>query len=413
MENNPLEFLARSFENVVKYDADGNPSIFVKFPKMKSSELDSNLPDHTHPAFIINGVEQDYILIGKYLGSTLSGNTGTIYSLPNMPPVINRTDEQMLQQARAFGDRVSGMTIADRAFMTLLALKMGWNPKGNGTYGADIDKGTPYMYASGTIEAGTEFVYRGRIIRCKVTHTQSEATTPDKSSGYWEWGRRVGGIEATNVRADVGNAKNTTLTLTGSGPKEWYLNGQLDSVADFVGNQAETVYGARLGPYGQIQIIENNDAADPNTDISANSAKWKAIRPNAADTGYMLVPPSTGGTLYFRPGTGGESPLVLDTHKGTGSQTEYAVPCGTFRDIGKSPVLVHIPTILKELCLFPLTNRPIGQSGNIHFQYSENILPVRFGADFRANNLGLCNIVFGEEEGSNGMFYGIRPRAMP
>ena len=66
MNNSPLEFLARQYDNVVKYDAQGNPSIFVKLPKMKSKELDSSLPDHTHPAFIVNGVEQDYILLGKY-----------------------------------------------------------------------------------------------------------------------------------------------------------------------------------------------------------------------------------------------------------------------------------------------------------------------------------------------------------
>ena len=47
------------YDNVVKYDAQGNPSIFVRFPKMKSSDLDASLPDHTHPAFIINGQEQD------------------------------------------------------------------------------------------------------------------------------------------------------------------------------------------------------------------------------------------------------------------------------------------------------------------------------------------------------------------
>ena len=64
--NSPLEFLARQYDNVVKYDANGNPSIFVRFPKMKSSDLDNSLPDHTHPAFIINGEEQDEILLGKY-----------------------------------------------------------------------------------------------------------------------------------------------------------------------------------------------------------------------------------------------------------------------------------------------------------------------------------------------------------
>ena len=38
MKNSPLELLARQYGNIVQYDADGNPSIFCRFPKMKSSE---------------------------------------------------------------------------------------------------------------------------------------------------------------------------------------------------------------------------------------------------------------------------------------------------------------------------------------------------------------------------------------
>ena len=115
MNNSPLEFLARQYDNVVKYDAQGNPSIFVKFPKMKSKDLDSSLPDHTHPAFIVNGVEQDYILLGKYKAASLTGSGsdgGTLYSLPNMPPAHTRSADQFLAQLRAFGGGVSGMTVA-------------------------------------------------------------------------------------------------------------------------------------------------------------------------------------------------------------------------------------------------------------------------------------------------------------
>ena len=109
--NSPLEFLARQYDNVVKYDADGNPSIFVRFPKMKSSDLDSSLPDHTHPAFIINGEEQDEILLGKYAACSLTGtgsDGGTLYSLPNMPPSYSRSADQFLAQIRAFGGGILG-----------------------------------------------------------------------------------------------------------------------------------------------------------------------------------------------------------------------------------------------------------------------------------------------------------------
>ena len=85
MNNSPLEFLAQKYGNVVKYDADGNPSVFVKFPKMKSSELNPALPDHTHPAFIINGVEQDYTAAMEwYQKAADAGNAGAMNNIGDL-----------------------------------------------------------------------------------------------------------------------------------------------------------------------------------------------------------------------------------------------------------------------------------------------------------------------------------------
>lgn len=87
MNNSPLEFLAKKYDNIVKYDSDGNVGgIFVKFPKMKSSDLVAGLPEHTHPAFIINGVEQDYILLGKYKAGENGASNDALVSLPNIMP---------------------------------------------------------------------------------------------------------------------------------------------------------------------------------------------------------------------------------------------------------------------------------------------------------------------------------------
>lgn len=87
MNNSPLEFLAKKYGNIVKYDSDGNVAgIFVKFPKMKSSDLVAGLPEHTHPAFIINGVEQDYILLGKYKAGENGASNDALVSLPNIMP---------------------------------------------------------------------------------------------------------------------------------------------------------------------------------------------------------------------------------------------------------------------------------------------------------------------------------------
>ena len=48
MTNSPLEFLAKKYGNVVKYDKEGNVAgIFVRFDKRKSSDLVAELPEHT------------------------------------------------------------------------------------------------------------------------------------------------------------------------------------------------------------------------------------------------------------------------------------------------------------------------------------------------------------------------------
>ncbi|MDO4620047.1 MAG: hypothetical protein Q4B09_05425 [Lachnospiraceae bacterium] len=137
MINSPLEFLAQRYENVVKHDVFGNiAGIFVKFPKMISYDLNHNLPEHTHPAFIINGVEQDYILLGKYIGGANGESDGAIVSLPNIEPANNATADDLLSRMKKAGSGITGMTCADYGFLKLLAQKNGWSPNGNTDNGA-------------------------------------------------------------------------------------------------------------------------------------------------------------------------------------------------------------------------------------------------------------------------------------
>ena len=63
-----LEYIAQKNGNVVRYDTDGNPSIYVPFKKCLSSDLDASLPAHVHPAFLVGSDELDEVLIGKYMG---------------------------------------------------------------------------------------------------------------------------------------------------------------------------------------------------------------------------------------------------------------------------------------------------------------------------------------------------------
>ena len=380
MENNPLIFLARRYGNEVRYDRDGNPSLFCRFPKMKSSDLDPSLPEHTHPAFIINGVEQEEILLGKYMGTCIDESlTGTIHSLSSMPPVHSRTADQLLEQCRAFGGGASGMTVADRGFVLLLAQKCGWNPGGNSDFGhcwADA-----YRFEPGkSVSAGEKTGWRGWLYECLISHTTSAGLAPDIAPAHWKRLRKIGGTEAyPELHTD--NQNNLLLTLSGSGPMDWYLDGTPSGMCDVVGNLWEMDYGYRIVA-GEIQILPNNDAADETVDLSASSEAWRAILPNAGDDGYTLVAPGTSGTLHW---TWADGKITLDT---IAPEADGIVRWTNFRDLGvNTDRIPYIPCILRELGLFPtagsMTEGIAGISPN------GEMLALRGGSCRSGSNMGL------------------------
>lgn len=405
MNNSPLEFLARQFGNVVKYDENGNPSIFVKFPKMKSSDLDASLPDHTHPAFIINGVEQDYILIGKYKATSLTGSGSdgkTLYSLPNMPPAHSRSADAFLTQLRAFGGGVSGMTVADRGFLLLLAQKNGWNPGGNSDYGHCYKDATRYELAK-NVSVGDKRGFRGWLYECIKAHTTSVELYPDIAPLYWKKIKQIGGTEAYADMHDSGQ-NNLILTLNGSGPLDWYLDGTPASVCDIVGNQLEQDYGYRIVG-NELQIMENNNAASPDADLSASSAAWKAILPNKSDDGYTLVAPGTAGTLHW---TWANSKITLDT---VAPEYDGQYRGTDFKSLGvNSANLPYIPHIVRELGLFPTSGSTM--RGYYYMQFINEERFPRRGGCYSGGAIGLGYESCGNPRGDANWNCGARPRSL-
>lgn len=398
MTNSALEFLARIYGNVVRYDAQGNPSLFVRFPKMKSIELDASLPDHTHPAFIINGIEQDEILIGKYAGTTMDGTTsGRIYSLPNMPPVHSRTADQMLAQCRTACKGASGMTVADRGFLLLLAQKNGWNPRGNTDKGHCRDDVTSFRTGE-KVSLGAKRGYDGWLYECNQEHMTDAELAPNIAPKYWQKIRQIGGSEAyPDIRDD-----GMTLTLNGTGPLGWYLDGRAGSVADLVGNVQEVDYGCRIID-NELQILENNNAADPEADLTIASAAWKAILPNPTDDGYTLVAPGTNGTVHLVQKNG---VLLFDTMKSEYTNTVYT---RSFAELEGN--LPYIPHILKELGLFPCTGSCI--KGKCSAAITAKDCMLTRGGDYTScENAGMGCLDYTSEVGTGNARIGVRLRCM-
>ncbi len=372
MVNSPLEFLARQYGNVVRYDAEGVPSIFVKFPKMKSKDLHPSLPDHTHPAFIINGQEQDSILIGKYMASEIAADE-RLYSLPNMPPRVSLGADEFLARMRDFGGGVSGKTAADSGFLLLLALKNGWNPSGNTNYGAHYADADGYMLGQ-EVKAGDLKGFRGWLYECLIAHTTSAELVPAAAPRYWKRIKLVGGTPSDPAQYNADNHCQGYNTLTGTGPLSWYLDGTPGSLCDIVGNAYEQDYGYRI-VRGEIQIMENNNAAHPDADLSANSAAWKAILPNKDNYGYTLVAPGTAGTLHW---TWQNNKITLDTMEPVFDNEKRLTK---FKDLTANTAHVpYVPFIMRELGLFPVSGDR--SQGYVYISFTEAETLLRRGGCF-------------------------------
>lgn len=384
----PLEYLANKFGNVIMYDAAGNPSIFVKFPKMKSSDLDAELPDHTHPAFIVNNVEQDYILLGKYKGTEVKTveeeegqDVGTLLSLPNREPKNSLTAAEYITATRKAGSKFSCMTVADYGFLILLAKKLGWTPHGNTCGGSSRYDALPWSLFEGNVGGwpddqsltpGSEFSFLGWKYECIKACPCTLANTPDKRPDCYRKIRFVGGTPVQQSPEGyrfykgqlnpTGAGCSIIRTLNGSGPKNWYLGNDLGSMADLVGSVTELVAGYIVVD-GEILILPNNNAADPSKSIlparkSLLPPIWRAIKPNADDDGYTLVNPGTTGTLHWNWDATNEK-IILDTQTDTltpaiPSNHYYNYPTGLGVNTEHLP---YIPSIMKELGLYKLSSQ--------------------------------------------------------
>lgn len=222
--------------NKLLYDDKGLPSVMVYVPKFKLSEVITGGADAYHSAFIINGTVVDGIYIGKYQSVVEDGRA---YSLPGRDPKATITWDTARSYCEAKGAGWHMMTKAEWGMIALWCKTHGIFPKGNNNYGRDI----------------TETAYQA-------------------------------------IPATYGSDGKVNHTLTGTGPLTWSHDGTMKGIMDLTGNVSEWESGFRT-VYGELQFLENNNAADKSHTQTAASSEWKALD---ASTGEFVTPNGFGTT---------------------------------------------------------------------------------------------------------------------
>ena len=292
---NIIDTLRKSVEaasggrNTVLYTAKGQPCYMAVIPKFNLQDIDASLGTGTHPAFIVGGVEKSQLFIGQHIGVSRNGE---MLSLPGVDPINSITHDAAVSLVRANGTGWHLMNNIEWAAIAQWCWKNSFQPRGNSSYGKSSDLAT-------------------------------------------EMGVRQDGVTP-------GTAGGSARTLTGSGPTSWRHNNTPFGIADLNGNVWEWSPGMRLNA-GEIQIIENNNAALSTADFGASSAEWKAVD-GATGT---LVAPGTAGTVKYASANSGTADFTL--YRSSGSSFE-----GVANSTGANPVSAAALQVLKRYGLFPI-----------------------------------------------------------
>lgn len=300
--------------NTVLYTKRGQPIFARAIPKFRVETLHPSLGSGVHPAFMVGGREVSEIWIGMYPSHIAVGEA---VSVPGVPPSIVDFNTWVLV-TRNMGPGFHLLTNAEWAAMALLSI---------------------YAIGNGS----------------------------DPVSGPDPFGRDRTNPALFGRRSDgkvPGDTSSISFMITGSGPLSWRHDRGPFGIADVsLGISPGYLVAGLALVNGEIRIIDNNDAALPNVDLSPSGPAWRAIMPDGS-----LAAPGTAGTLkYDIPPTAsysdnGANNLGIPTLRtrvrsapaswGDGDY-DFAYATGL---INLDPSNLTVPPILRALALIPLTS---------------------------------------------------------
>lgn len=290
-------------KNSIKWVSDGAstalywPCIVVRRPAKKAEFYLTGAGNDFHPAFKAGTTMYDKYWMSKYPGPYIVSNSKTILlSLPGFDGMSNLLTRAQIAPSydtalifgKAGGNGSHCVTNAEWMEVAMSCLREGFQPKGANSYGRDsADPDTAEYYGI---------------------------------PAYWE----------SNKIARV---------LNGSGPLSWFHDGSPWGIWGMNGNFYQVTAGFRQKA-GEIQIIQNNDAALDATDQSDATGAWKAILQDGS-----LVAPGTDLTLKYDATT----PITIGT--GVTIRTD-TYKYNTFGTVAAAEGIT-IPNILKLLGIAP------------------------------------------------------------
>ncbi|MFT4029737.1 MAG: SUMF1/EgtB/PvdO family nonheme iron enzyme [Protaetiibacter sp.] len=288
--------------NAVVRDDRGLPSVMVRIPSFRVSEVVEKGRDGTHPAFLVGGREVPEIYVSKYQNVVIDGRA---YSLPGQDPAAEMTFDEAIGYCESKGVGWHLMTNAEWAAIALWCRANGFQPKGNNLLGKDVTESVQTAIPSTYDAAG------------RVAHVR-----------------------------------------TGTGPVTWSHNGEASGIYDLNGNVCEFVGGVRT-VHGEIHLIPGDGAA-AHADQSAGSDAWRAVLPDGT-----FVAPGTAGTLKYdfvadparadvppAGGVDGDGRWVLATEITAQSEEPRYCPFQLIRPAEG----VEVPELFREQALVPFDN---------------------------------------------------------